>query len=231
MFIKACLILLIVMFSFVPSAQADKKFTFLQTELGPKYHCAINALNRAYANLGIEVEYLVQPNRRAIDSSNRGKFDGEMLRVDGVEHLFPNLIKIPVPLCAIKSVMLAGNHVSATTIEELKTYHFGIILGFIDQERYVKQHNITATKLVKYDRLFDMLELGRVDVIFLPLTQAHQWLTDEKKKHFKFLKNFNRDLYLYHYLHKKHKHLLSDVTQQLRVLEQNGQIELFNIKN
>lgn len=160
--------------------------------------------------------------------SNSGKIDGEMLRVEGAELDYPNLIQIPVPICSISSVLIGNKRVVAKQYKDLRKYRFGITIGYVYQENLIRKYQLNATKVLKNQTLLEMLVRDRVDVIFLPIQEAQEMILKSPNVKLKIIEGFNRNTLLYHYLHKKHLNLLPSVTQALQELKKEGKIDLEN---
>ncbi|MGJ8691751.1 MAG: hypothetical protein ACSHW0_04660 [Thalassotalea sp.] len=215
----------------VKAAAVQAPLVFTQTYLGENFLCAQNALKIAYAELDREVTFLTLPSKRALKYANEGKADGEMIRVHGVEKDYPNLVKIPVPICEVDSVMIANEKVNISTYEDIKKYRLGITIGFVDHENLVKQYNIKAVKVVKNEILIKMILRDRVDVIFLTKSDAEKLIKSSKKVNLKILAGLSRQLFLYHYLHKNHQTLIPKITEQLTLMQLNKQLNLSDIKS
>lgn len=203
---------------------------FTQTTLGHKFRCAHEALTKAYRQLNYNVKFQTLPNKRALKEASNGNTDGEMLRVEGLDFQFPDLIRVPVALCAVESVVLAKANVKATTFDQLFHYQIGITSGFVDQERLAKQYSLNVTKVHQNEILVKALFKNRVDAIFLTIKEAQKIVNDNAGK-YKIIASLNRDVYLYHYLHNKHASLVPAITEQLQIMEQTKQINLKNILN
>lgn len=215
------------LFSFKSSA-APEQLVFSRTLLGETFTCAHDALTSAYKKINKNISFLTLPNKRGLRMANTGEIDGEMLRVEGLELTHPNLIKIPVPICALESILIANERVKAKKFEDLNKYRLGITIGYVDQENLVRKYQLNATKVIKNNILIDMLLRDRVDVIFLTKREAKQIIDNSPKIQLKILEGFNRKMFLYHYLHKQHKNLVPLVTQALEELRQDGKIKLDN---
>jgi ABC-type amino acid transport substrate-binding protein len=220
-------IIFMCLFSFKSSA-AQEQLVFSRTLLGETFTCAHDALTSAYKKINKNISFLTLPNKRGLRMANTGDIDGEMLRIEGLELEHPNLIRIPVPICAVESVLIANERVTASKFEDFRKYRFGITIGFVDQENLVSKYQLNATKVIKNSILIDMLTRDRVDVIFLTKLDAAHMIDKSKKIKLKVLKGFNRKMFLYHYLHKKHRDLLPLITQALEELRDDGKIQLHN---
>lgn len=212
----------------IKSFAAPNPLVLSRTLLGETFTCAHDALIQAYKNLDIEVNFLTLPNKRGLRMANSGEIDGEMLRVADTEIHHPNLIQVPVPICSIESILVANERVMATTYEDLKKYRFGITIGYVDQENLVEKYQLNATRVIKNNTLLEMLMRDRVDVIFLTKLESKYIISKSRNTKLKVLQGFEREMLLYHYLHKKHKALVPQITNALQALTKAGKVKLQN---
>lgn len=219
------LIILFFVISTQPVASSEP-LVFVQTHLGNKFQCAHQALEKAYRQLGLDISIQTYPAKRALKMANNGIVDGEMLRVKGIELDFPNLLRIPVPLCSVISTLVVKNEVNANNWDDLKKYRFGTVVGFPYQKKTIEKYGLTTVEVTKNDKLIELLLVDRVDAIFLSQKQSSDLIHNNAKRAFKTLKNFNREVNFYHYLHKKHIALVPLITQELRLMESAGKLDL-----
>lgn len=219
--IFACLFI-----SFQSKAFFDEPLIFVQTHLGHKFQCAHNTLKKAYKSLDIDISIKTFPAKRALKMANEGHADGEMLRVKGIEASFPNLVHIPVPLCSVKSILVVNDKVKAKNYDELRKYRFGTVAGFAYQEDTIKKHKLNAIRVNQNKKLIDLMLINRVDAIFLSKQASIELLNNPQKKAFKILNEFTQSVYFYHYLHKKHYEIIPLITNELKKMELNGEIDL-----
>ncbi|KMT63678.1 substrate-binding periplasmic protein [Catenovulum maritimum] len=223
-FYKRTLCLFVLISTPVFAELPNSTLIFAQNSLGDTFVCAQRALSTAYKKLGYDVYYRTLPNKRALKESNSGQSDGELLRVAGLEIEYPNLIRVPVPLCSVESVLIGKKTVKADRFEDLKNYSIGITTGFIDQEKLVREYNLKATRAYKNEILIELLLHKRVDLIFLTTDDAHKILNSPDGDQYKIIEGLNRDIYLYHYLHKQHQTLIPLITAQLEQMTKDGEI-------
>lgn len=224
-----CVILLIALslFSSITFAK-NPTLLFSQTPLGENFSCAHNALTSAYKKLNYDIKFLTLPSKRSLKEANTGNVDGEMLRAIGVEKRYPNLIRIPIVICSVESVLLANKAVKISSLADLKNYRIGITTGYVDQENIARKYNLNVMRAAKDEILQIMLLRDRVDIIFSTEQKAHTLLKkykDSEKYNIHKVKTLNRKIDLYHYIHKKHQALLSELTRELNILIKNGLID------
>lgn len=207
-----------------------QKLEFVRTQLGERYICAHKSLTTAYAKLGYNVSYFTMPSRRGLYESNIGRYDGEMLRVEGIEEEYKNLIPIPVAICYVQSVIVAKPHVLIDSYADFKKYRFGITSGYVGLERLVKQYDLQVTRAMKHDALLELLAKDRIDMAIINTANAESFVKSQPEGKFKINYSFARRIGLYHYLHKKHEKLVPLITQELEFISDLGYSTLPNTK-
>ncbi|MGP9830948.1 hypothetical protein [Marinobacter sp. NSM] len=64
----------------------------------PSTTMAVRLLETAYARLGLSMQTLVSPSRRALLMADSGQLDGDLFRIESVASDYPNLLKVNYPL-------------------------------------------------------------------------------------------------------------------------------------
>lgn len=186
-------------------------------------------LKPIYAKLGIELKVMSFPSKRSLSFSNQGQLDGELLRSEGIEESYQNLVPVPVSLYQM--------HAYAYTIDGTKDFdkasdvlHFtvGIHRGVQWEESFASQFPRYVSRVGSTIQKFKLLTLGRVDYV-LSSEQRAQTIID---KHFAndnivrvspLLKKIN----LIHYVNKKHAHIVPRLLEEIR--KQQHQLPLAHL--
>lgn len=200
------------------------QLVFSRTSAGSVYSCAEDSLKTAYKALGYSITFIELPNRRALADANSGKVDGEMARVEEIELNYPNLVRIPVPLCTMQAVLVTKKSIELNELSDLKKYKIGITAGFVMQEKLVASLELNSLAAITKSSLKKMIRQDRVDIGLLVKPDAEAFVKHPKNKNFVISPNFTFDIHLYHYVHKKHDSLITSITQQLQNLAQAGKI-------
>lgn len=238
-YIKININIMLLLFLFMQSMHSSMAYgknptlTFSQTPLGERFFCAHKALKKAYAQLNYDVGFITYPSKRALREANVGRVDGEMLRATGAELDYPNLIRIPVPICAIESVLIANKAIEISSLADLKKYRIGITTGYVDQEKIVKEHQLNVTRGSRDDILESLLVLDRVEIIFSTREKAQKLIPkylNQENINLSVVKAPKRYVYLYHYVHKKHQPLVMKLTDVLKELVAKGELDIEDIE-
>lgn len=120
-------------------------------------------LREAYRKLGLDLEVSYFPARRSLRLADKGKFDGELQRIDGLEKKYTNLIKVPIKVGAFGGMAFTtGLRFKIDGWHSLKSYKIGIVRGVAFVEKGTLGFNAISTDDI--DSLFRMLKKGRFDV-------------------------------------------------------------------
>ncbi|MBL7004300.1 MAG: hypothetical protein ISR69_09770 [Gammaproteobacteria bacterium] len=178
----------------------------------PVKYNAIKFMTKVYNELGHTLTILEYPQGRALIESNAGLVDAELFRVEGIDKQYKNLIQVPgaISFSRILAYVKKDSHLTPKNWTDLKGLRVGYVIGAKIVERKLK--GIRSVGVHRPEQLFDMLKRGRLDVAVYTATTA--------KIHDDIIP-INTPLLkvpVYHYIHKKNKHLLillRDSIQQL----------------
>lgn len=173
----------------------------------------------AYKRIGITANIVYYPGERALFSSNAGTSDAELARIAVVDDIYPDLVRVPVPLTRFDGVAFAKKQLPIQTWNDFAPYKTGIEVGVKFAEDGTKQMHPIA--IADRDRLFQLLEADRLDVV------VHVRYTGEKALNrlgFKDIYILDPPLTsgsLYHFVHKKHAAIIPALSQALMELINN----------
>ncbi|MEH6404528.1 MAG: hypothetical protein V7750_14205 [Sneathiella sp.] len=182
-------------------------------------------IKKAYTILGHTISIIRLPPKRALNEASSGTLDGDVQRIYSVGHTYPNLIRIEPPINYIYGTgfVLKGSKVDVTTWEDLKKYRVGIILGIRFAETNVPKKNSFA--YYSYKKLTEALNEGKIDIGIYPQSNGIYQTLLFGEKNIIPIKTPLSKFDLYHYVHKKNKHLVKDLTDIFRRFEKNGVLE------
>jgi polar amino acid transport system substrate-binding protein len=213
-------------------APAQEKLVFTtggSPQLPPAKEC-LSILTEAYGRLGIEIEAISLPSERALRMANSGEADGELFRGRDVKDTYPNLIKIPVPLQQGEIVVFTKDHLfEVKGWASLKPYRIGSHTGQKEVEAHAAELNIEFVTMA--EQLFEKLANGRTDVVVIPRILGLTTLSEMGKNGtldlsgIKILEPPLQHDSLYHHLHKKHAHLVPEITAVLESMIQEDRLK------
>lgn len=181
--------------------------------------CIVNeALNR----IGYDLESVHLPAERALINANAGIGDGDLLRIAGLQKIYPNLIQVPEKIMDMEFVVFT-RHASfpVSGWQSLKPWSVAFITGWKILEQNITEP-LELTKVKNADLLFTLLLKNRTDVIVYSRWLGLAYI---KQHHLKGIKMLTPSLdrqSVYVYLNKKHRDLVPKLATSLRIMKQDG---------
>lgn len=179
-------------------------------------------LKEAFRRVGREIKIIHVTSERALANANEGIDDGDFVRIAGLEQVYPNLVRVPEPICVFEfAVFVKDPSIHISGWESLKPYDVGIITGW-----KILEANIVGTKsLTKAkndENLFELLLNDRVQVIAFDRLQGESYIKMKKLKGVRGLSPVlaSKDMYLY--LNRRHAALAPGVAGALREMKKDG---------
>lgn len=203
--------------------QAAQKLLISSFVASPLTDIAENTLRTAYKKLGIEIEIVHMPGERSIKMANQGKMDGDLMRIANIDTRYANLLCVPVAIAQTETVVFSKKtDLAITDWQSLKPYNIGIQIGHkLVEQRTRDMKTVSVSKL---EQGFRMLEQERIDVF---IGDRLEGLALLKKMHLSDIHDLQPALShdsLFHYLNKKHRALVPQLTEALRQMEESGEI-------
>jgi polar amino acid transport system substrate-binding protein len=188
-------------------------------------------MTAAYSRIGLKLEVVRLPAKRALPDANVGKYDGELYRIKGIGAEFPNLQMVPTSIGSIEFVAygIKKANLHITNWNSLKIYRLAAMLGIKKIEYETKGMRIVF--VATPEQLLRMLYLNRVDIILVDKNTMLQAIKKAKiEKDYYLIKNIIElkkldNLQLYHYLHIKNKNLIPLLDQSIQDLVKNGTVK------
>jgi len=227
--IKILHLFLLSLFIVIPLQSSDKLvFTSVKNSGFSKF--ALEVMSIAYLNIGIKISIKPLPGTRALVVSNKGKdVDGELFRISGIEKKYTNLIPVKVALHESKWVIYTKNkEFKVNGWQSLKPYKIGIRRGIVTTKNGTQ--GMQTVMVNNNEQLFKMLDSNRVDVIIISEFNGKKYYNKDKYKDIKLLDTPVSVIPVYHFLHKKNKHLIPKITQAMETLESKGIIQKIKSK-
>jgi ABC-type amino acid transport substrate-binding protein len=182
-------------------------------------------LRAVYAQLGITVEFHDVEAARALSLSSTGQCDGEVQRIAKVAVDYPSLIRIEPPINFIEpAVFTSGRVIDVQGWESIRNHTVGIVQGVGSSEagtRGMPQvHQATSLR-----NLILMLDRGRFEVM---VTDQFSGEVEIRKlglqDKIRPLKPPLERIYIYHYLHEKHRELAGAVAAVIRQMDASSEL-------
>lgn len=183
-------------------------------------------LTAVYAQLGVRIEFVAVPAKRALIESSQGRLDGEIQRVLDVENEYPTLIPVREPINYIEpSVFTKRVDLRVDGWESIRPYAIGIVRGVGSSERGTRgMPRVEAAPSM--DQLMQMLANDRIDVAvndrFSGMLVNSRLGLDRRLRP---LSPPLQHIELYHFLHERHRALVPQVEAVIRGMRASGELE------
>ncbi len=171
--------------------------------------------------IGLTINFKTQPAQRSLITSNEGRTDGELHRIEGLERFYPNLIRVPQAILIDSFVGFAampGVKVKDWThTDHLKIYY---PRGWnIYAEAFGKDHEHHPG--LDGHSIFHMVESGRIDIAMHTLDKGSYIASKNNLKVYPVEPPFAiKPMYIY--LHKSKKHLIDKLATALHDVIEDG---------
>jgi len=215
---------------FVKDTTATTKLTFSTILNSPLHKIAEQTLKEAYKQLDIQVRFVAPTSKRSLEEMNKGKIDGEVVRIHRTGTIYPTLKKIPYAVIyGEPTVFSKSRDIVVKGWSSLKEYQVGILNGAsytkkgIDHLRYI--HQFHSSK-----HLMQALNNGQVDLVVILRFDSLFRIKKMRLKSIYTLSSPFQRVKGYHYLHEKHKKLIYQVNAVLKNMDANGEFEEFRNK-
>ncbi len=233
-FIFIICFLLSAVFGSIVSGQQDtdkiKIVTISAIQNEQTHELAKGVVREAYNKIGLKIEYIDLPARRALEWANIGKTDGDLARIDGTDKKFTNLIKILIPVTEFKGVAFTRKvKKDIQSWEDLKGLSIGIVGGIRYSEIGTKGLDpISADDMT---HLFKLLSLDRIDVAIAVLDAGKIEIQRNYKTY--NIHMIGRPLFsapLFHFVHNNNKDIVPGLESAFLEMFKNGEIKSIHDK-
>ena len=175
----------------------------------------------AFRRAGVKLELIKLPAERALLNANAGIEDGDMVRIAGLEKIYPNLIRVPEKLIDWEFVAYSKKPDIPANWQTIRQHTVGHVTGWKIYENLVRgASQIVPTKTPT--QLFQLLDRDRIEVALYA-----RWMGQAlvKKLGFKDIHQLDpvlesREMFIY--LHKQHAELVPRIAKALRDLKHEG---------
>jgi hypothetical protein len=174
-------------------------------------------LRRAYGRLGYQMQLVRLPAGRSLQMANRGLYDGELFRIDGIQQEFAELKQVPVELARIELLAF----VRTAQLQNLRQWplqkqlRIGYVRGFrlASQVEYAG-HPVPVTTL---EQAVGMLTQGKIDVLLEDRQSVLSVLPAKTEQvGISALPGVLASAGLFHYLHQRHNDLIEPLATVLK---------------
>ncbi len=176
----------------------------------------------AFHRLGISLIIQHIPAKRALVNANKGRTDGDLARIKGVEKTYPNLIRVPEVIWVAEiNAFSKDPTIILNNWKDLKSYSVAYVRGWVVFDRHVPKEAM-VNRVLFPEALFKMLDRRRVE---LALYEKKMGLSVINNFAFEEIEPVNNSLLttpIYIYLHKKHSAIVPKLAQVIKDMKQDG---------
>jgi ABC-type amino acid transport substrate-binding protein len=206
-------------------ASAQQPLTFTQIVDTPDQAIGAVIVKAAYEKLGIRVKFAILPGKRALTESSEGRADGEVHRIFEVGNAYPTLLRVPTPINYIEPSAFSKKHgFEVTDCAALQGYQIGIVQG-VKHSQLCTQGMENVFVGDDLTGVMRMLDAGRVDLL---ITARINGLLMAKELGLDAIKPLSPPLsrlWVYHYLHERHKELVPTIDAVFKAMQESGELE------
>lgn len=176
-----------------------------------------------YAELGITPLFELLPSERAIVEANAGRFDADLMRVEGVEKMYPNLLctEEPIRRTELYAYVKRGSPLAVKSVDDLRPRALGFTRGSKLAEEFVQARGWQAVAANSADSLIKMLAVDRFEVALITSTQ----LLPQNGLVLEGVERVGPTLassYSYHVLHRRNADLVPRFDAVLKAMKADG---------
>ena len=222
---KKVALLVVFSFFFCSASYSQEPLKFARIVNTPDQIVGAEILKLCYERLGIPIEIVEMPGKRALQESSRGRIDGEVHRIFRVGDDYPALIRVPTPINYIEPTAFAKKlKLTVGGCDDLKAHRVGIVRGVKHAENCTRgMGNVQIVNSSKL--LMQILHRDRVDIV---ITARINGLHQLKKLNLKGIHALSPPLSrepVYHYLNEKHAALVPKIDGIFKEMQEDGSLE------
>ena len=181
-------------------------------------------MGRAYRALGLKLKVECFPGKRALYKSNQGQTDAELNRVKLSGTSYPNLIRVPEAIFKVRGMAYVWDkNLAVRSKQDLRGHRVGIVRGIkwvTEFTEGLSPKNVSTA----YD-LFKLLAQQKIDIALEADFTGHEALKSFSDRGIDIVGNPMIELPVYHYVHKKNRHLVEPLNRELEKMNRLGEID------
>ncbi|MDG3085362.1 hypothetical protein P7F88_04285 [Vibrio hannami] len=191
-----------------------------------------------YSEIGKQIEVVSIPEARASIKAETGKIDGQFGRIYEYQDVYPDQIRINVPLIKItleayvrsdSGIRLTSGWDSFRGTKHHVDYRRGVLICKQNLERVVKPSNLNTVTYIHQGLL--KLKHARTDVFVQANNGVVPYLRSPEFSNDIVSAGKLESVNIYHYVNIKHRDLAPRIEQQLLQLKTSGKIKKYCIEN
>lgn len=194
----------------------------------PVSYLLLDIMQATFNRAGLDMIFSEQPAERSIALVARGIDDAECCRIPkAISSDYPGLVQVPeVVYTARFSAFAKPPLPQIDGFEALKSYSVATVSGWkilVNNLQRIKPETLHIVDNAK--SMFQVLDLDRIDVATYGYLSGKQTLAELGLKSIQVIEPPLASAPLYLFLHRKHAHLVPQLTQAIRSLKADGSLE------
>lgn len=179
-------------------------------------------VGEALSRLGFQLDVEHLPAERAILLADSGFADGELIRIGGLQKLYPNLIQVPEKIFDMEFIAFGKNpELRIENWQDLKQYSVGIITGWKILENKMPDE-VDLTKVKNPQQLFELLNKDRANVVLFSRWQGMAFIQANGYQEILPVGSPLVTTEMFVYLNQKHADQVAALAEILRSMKQDG---------
>lgn len=179
--------------------------------------------SEAFRRLGIDVDVAALPAERAMASVNDGLDDADILRIEGIDQKYRNLVRVPETVMSFDFVGYTNRaDVAFDGWAQLSRYALGYVQGWRIYETNSPSADVTIAR--DLPQLFAMLEAGRIDVALADRWQG-LYVLRKQRLQARLVEPPLATQLMYIYLNSRHAALVEPLARRLAEIKRDGTYE------
>jgi polar amino acid transport system substrate-binding protein len=182
-------------------------------------------LRAVYARLNISLEFADVPGKRALALSSSGELDGEVHRIADLSQTYPTLLQISPAINYIEpSVFTTTLRFDVRGWDSIRDYSIGIVRGVGSSEAGTSGMS-RVTAATSLENMIQMLDAGRFELMVTDLFSGRAAVAKLKlQSRIAPLSPPLQRVYIYHYLHERHRDLAKRVGAVIQEMDASGEL-------
>ncbi len=178
---------------------------------------------QAYAALGYKLSVSYLPGKQALDKSNRGETDAELVRIEAVGRKYPNLVQVPEALFDVRGMAFSWNDTMRfQSAQDLWGRRVGIVKGIQWAAKIAEGQSPKLTENVHH--LFELLANRQIDIALEAQLTGQPELKHFPNRGLVMLLESPIQFPVFHFLNKKHHNLIAPLAEEIRKMKERGEI-------
>ena len=189
-------------------------------------------IEEAFDRAEVAVDFREVAAERSIALANDGIDGGDCCRIAEIDQLYPNLLRVPVPVIDIDFVAFSRSPSLQLTKDEdwnaLKPFEVGVVSGWKLLEVGLAEHPPAKIYTVSSPAsLFSMLDKGRIQVATIGRLVGYRTILDMELSGIRVAEPplVSRPLYLF--LHRRHEELVPKLAKALQAMRNEGILDQY----